>query len=636
MKHLFASAFILCFFLARGGDPKFPVSEIPDALKVGANAVIREHKLDFIIHSKNSASVRAHSVITILNEKAKRYAEEVIFYDKLSKVRSFTANLYDGTGKLVRKIKSNEIVDQSVYDGFSLFSDARLKYVDLKQGYYPYTVEFDYEIDYNYLFYIPDFEILPSEKVSLVDASFTIQYPPGLAPRYKKIKVSEEPTKQDLPGNTESLSWSFKNIPAMKFEPLGPYSHELLPQISLSPGIFEYDTYAGSMQTWDDLGKWIASLNRGRNVLPEETKQKIKSITEKLPTTEEKVKAVYEYLQSKTRYVSIQLGIGGYQPFEAAVVDKMGYGDCKALSNYMVSMLETINIKANYVLIYADEEPQRIMTDFPNTQFNHAIVAVPNEKDTIWLECTSQTKPFGFMGRFTGDRQALLITDEGAKVVNTIHYTAEQNVQSRLADVHLDITGDAKAKIVTTYSGIQYENDYLTSVLNGQYDEQKKWIQKNTDIPSFDVTTFNFTNHKAKLPSARVSMELQIRKYGTPNGKRIFLTPNLMNKNSFIPEKIEQRKTPVVRRFTYTDLDTIRFHIPESIYPEFMPEAVKIVSRFGEYEASFKVEAGLLVYTRKLKMNKGEFAPETYNQLVDFYKSISKADNIKMVFLSKT
>lgn len=636
MKQLFTCILVLSALIVCGGDPKFPVSEIPEALKTGANAVIRENKLDFVIHSKSAASVRAHSVITILNEKARRYAEEVIFYDKLSKVRSFTANLYDASGKLVRKIKSSEIVDQSVYDGFSLFSDDRLKYVDLKQGSYPYTVEFDYEIDYNYLFYTPDFDILPSEKVSLEKASFTIQYPVGVAPRYKKINVTEEPVKQYLQGNIESLSWSFKNIPAMKFEPLGPYSSELLPQISVSPGIFEYDNYAGSMQTWDDLGKWITALNRGRNILPDETKQKIKTITEKLPTTEEKVKAVYEYLQSKTRYVSIQLGIGGYQPFEASVVDKMGYGDCKALSNYMVSMLETIGIKAHYVLIYADEEPQRIMTDFPNTQFNHAIVAVPNQQDTIWLECTSQTKPFGFMGKFTGDRQALLITDAGAKIVNTVYYTAEQNVQSRLADVYVDIAGDAKAKIVTTYSGVQYENDYLTSVLNGQYDEQKKWIEKNTDIPSFDVTAFNFANYKAKLPSAKVSMELVIRKYGTANGKRIFVTPNLMNKNSFIPEKIEQRKTPVVRRFTYTDLDTIQYHLPEGIYPEFMPDPVKIVSRFGEYEASFKVEAGLLVYTRRLKMNKGEFAPETYSELIDFYKGISKADNTKMVFLSKT
>jgi hypothetical protein len=287
-------------------------------------------------------------------------------------------------------------------------------------------------------------------------------------------------------------------------------------------------------------------------------------------------------------------------------------------------------------LIHAGNDPDPLLTDFPSSQFNHAIVAVPNDQDTLWLECTSQTAPFGYMGKFTGDRQALLITQGGAKLVNTIRYTAEQNLQSRSADVYVDLNGDAKAEVKTRYSGIQYENDKLHSILNGQYDEQKKWLHENIGIPTFDITKFSFQNFKNKIPAAEVSVEMNLMKYATVSGKRIFISPNLMNRNTYIPEKLEQRKTPVVRRFTFTDLDTIRYHLPEGIYPEYLPEPVKITSRFGEYESSFKVDAGSLLYIRKVKMNKGEFAPETYSEMIDFYKSMNKADNIKMVFMSKT
>jgi hypothetical protein len=114
------------------------------------------------------------------------------------------------------------------------------------------------------------------------------------------------------------------------------------------------------------------------------------------------------------------------------------------------------------------------------------------------------------------------------------------------------------------------------------------------------------------------------------------VTPNLMNRSTYIPEKVEGRKTNVVKKTDYVSSDTIRFHLPEGIYPEFLPPPVKLSTPFGDYEADFKIEQGNLTYTRRVKMKKGEFPPESYNELIDFYKNISKADNTKVVFMSKT
>jgi hypothetical protein len=133
-----------------------------------------------------------------------------------------------------------------------------------------------------------------------------------------------------------------------------------------------------------------------------------------------------------------------------------------------------------------------------------------------------------------------------------------------------------------------------------------------------------------------VSLDLNLKKLATVSGKRLMITPNLLNRSSFIPEKIENRKTEIVRNSCYSDYDTIRFHIPEEIYPEFLPEPVKVKSRFGEYEASYKIDQGLVVYTRKIIVYKGRYPASSQQEFVDFYKSISKADNSKLVFLNKT
>jgi hypothetical protein len=346
--------------------------------------------------------------------------------------------------------------------------------------------------------------------------------------------------------------------------------------------------------------------------------------------------AVYEYMQSKTRYVSIQLGIGGFQPFEASVVDELGYGDCKALSNYTLALLEAVGIKGNYVLIYGGSEPPPFMENFPSSQFNHAIACVPLKNDTIWLECTSQTNPFGYLGSFTGNRKALMITDNGAKVVNTARYGENENGLSRTAEVTVDVNGNAAAKVRTIHRGIEYDHMYRSSALGSNFDEQKKWVQENTDIPAFDIRSFNIKNNKVRHPSANVTLDLALNKFATVSGKRLFLNPNLMNRSSFIPPKLTERKQPVVLRNAYTHVDTINYNVPEHLYPEFLPEPVVIKSRFGQYESKFSMDQGKVVYIRKFIRRKGEFPPESYQEFIDFYKAVNKADQVKIVFMTKT
>ena len=626
------SSLVIC---AMAVEPKYPVSSIPEDMKQGMYAVIRERESRFYIEGPGNSVHYERLVITILNSRANDYATLAVGYNKLTKVEDVKAVVYDAMGNQIKKLKQSDISDRSYVSDMTLYDDSRIMSADLSQTTYPYTVEYEYKVRTKYLYAIPEFELYHDDEISIQKSIYALIYPPSLKPRYKLFKV-DKPVPAIESDKRESLTWTFENIKPSKFESFGPGTDKVVPNIKVAPSTFEYAGYQGSMNTWEEYGKWNLLLNNGRDVLPPATVAKIKTITQGLATTDEKVKALYEYLQNKTRYVNISEGIGGLQPFEATVVDQMGYGDCKALSNYMVSMLKSIGIKGYYTRIMAGSNAADIDVNFPSHQTNHIIVAVPNTKDTIWLECTNQTNPYGYLGTFTGDRNGLMITETGGKIVRTVRYPGSQNLQSRYADVDMARGGDAKAKVTTTYSGLQYENGGLDNVLNNQYDEQKNWIQKNTSIPNFDVTSFSMTDRKDKIPSAIVKVDLDLRRFASVSGKRIFLTPNLMNRSTYVPEKLETRRTNVVLKFAYTDVDTILYHLPEGIYPEFMPKPVKLTSRFGEYEATFTLDQDNLVYIRKLKMNKGEFPAESYNELIEFYRNLNKADNTKMVFLSKT
>ncbi|MFM7850391.1 MAG: DUF3857 domain-containing transglutaminase family protein, partial [Flammeovirgaceae bacterium] len=613
-------------------EPKYPVSQIPEELKRGMYAVVRESHERFEILSVKQSRYYLHKVITIFKGEAKRYAQEYIGYDKMEKINFINAKVYNAQGDLIKKLKSNEIADRSAFDGFSLFSDNRLKEFDLAQVQYPYTVDIEYEVEKNYLYSIPSFELYFDDEVSLQLTTFEISYPQDLKPKYKLFQLAEP--KKEANGGNEKLSWRYENVMPEKFEPYMPA--QVIPSVIFSPSQFEYAGYAGNMTTWQELGKWQILLNEGRGLLPEQTKSKVRELTKNLPTADAKAKALYEYLQNKTRYVSIQRGIGGFQPFDATTVDKTGYGDCKALSNYMVALLNEAGLKGYYTQIYAGDNNRPIPKDFTIDYFNHIIVAMPNGKDTLWMECTSQTTPFGYLGKFTGNRYALMVTETGGALVRTPRYDQNKNQQVTYANVTLDAQGNAKATVKAKYTGLQFENgnlDYYTSLST---EEQRKWLEKNVHIPSFEIAAFSIQSKKEKIPSAEVSIELNLNRFSSVSGKRLFLTPNLMNRSTYVPEKLEKRKYTVNRTMPYIDLDSITYSIPDVLYPEFTPQPTKVTSRFGEYESSVKFDQGKLIYVRRLKMNSGEFPAESYNELIDFYKTINKADNLKLVFLNKT
>ena len=613
--------------------PQYAVSGIPENLLDGANAVVREDQNYLNILNKGQGVFTTAYAITILNESGKQNAYYTLYYDKLKKINYMRARVYDKNGKYVRTLKKRDIKDYSSADGYSLYSDNRIKYANMSHNEYPYTVLFEYQQNYNGLLFYRGWHPQSNRKMAVEKSTFTIKTPANLPFRYKAINL-EKATKPT--GNTGRQTWTIKNLEPFKIESY--IKKPSFPMLLLAPSNFSIEGYEGNMQSWKDLGMWQNKLNAGRDRIDPATIQKLKSLTSGAKNTEEKVRKVYEYLQQNTRYVSIQLGIGGWQPFKAKVVDEKGYGDCKALSNYTYAMLKALGIKSHYTLIRAGEDEPNIHTDFPSRQFNHVILCVPNKQDTIWLECTSQRKSLGYMGSFTGDRDVLLITPNGGKVAHTPIYDQSANTLYRNAKVTIDSEGNAQADVQTNYQAIQSES--IAYFINQKPDRQKKWLYKKIDLPSFEIMKFNFTLKKGKLPVATEKLALKVRKLASKSGKRLFLKPNILNRLSsrYIPPRNKNRKNDIYipAKEAFTDIDTINYQIPEKYHAEYKPQPIKIESEFGTYDMQVKMGAGKITYIRKLIVKAGNFPKEKYNDMIKFYKKVVKADKEMVVLVSGT
>jgi len=417
----------------------------------------------------------------------------------------------------------------------------------------------------------------------------------------------------------------------MESEAHSPYFEEICPSVITAPNEFEVDGYEGNMNSWQQFGLWTNNLLKGRDIIPEETKNQLEKLIEGLTNEREIVMKVYEFVQSRTRYVSIQEGIGGWQPFAAADVDQTGYGDCKALSNYTMSLLKSVGIKAFYTKVRAGSNEPNMNKDFISNQSNHVILTVPFERDTIWLECTSQTNPFGYIGDFTDDRDVLMITDQGGEIIHTTEYRQKANRQYRKAEVLLSADGSGNATVSTSYTGLQYDN--VSHVLEESYEEQEKWLYRNIDIANFDIIEFGYTTDGDVIPVATEELKLKLNNYASVLGKRLFVPLNLMNRTDYIPPKTKERKTEVVLRVPFVDVDTVVFQLPREYNMESKPENTSYSCDFGEYSSTIHIDTDKVMYVRTQKMNKGCFPAEMYEDFIEFYKNMVKADKAELVLV---
>ncbi|MFT3946278.1 MAG: transglutaminase domain-containing protein [Agriterribacter sp.] len=472
-----------------------------------------------------------------------------------------------------------------------------------------------------------------NEKIAVVQSALTVVAPADFTVRYKAFNYKGEPAIQPEKNN-KIYRWEIKHFDAIELEYAYPSWDYIVPMVYLAPAKFQLEKYTGEMSTWQGFGEFMYTLNAGRDKLPDDVKQTVHQLTAGVGDVKQKISILYKYMQQNTRYISVQLGIGGWQTFDANYVATKKYGDCKALSNYMYSLLKEAGIKSCYTLVKAGRNSNYLREDFPSNQFNHAILCVPLQKDTVWLECTSQTLPSGYLSSFTANRPVLIIDETGGKLVRTPKYTISQNVQSRKTIGTIAEDGQLTTKINTTYKAIEQDN--LHHLINDlSHEKQLEYLKEQIDLPHYDVTRFEYKEDKSALPEIDEELEIKALNYASITGKRLFVYPNVISRFSSKLKADDTRKYPVSIKNEYTEVDTTEIALPPGYQSEALPAPVKIESRFGKYISSVEMKSDKLFYYRRYENFSGEYPASDYNDFVKFYDQIYKADRSRVVLVKK-
>jgi len=610
----------------------YTANGIPDSLKDGANSVLRYSSEEFTVEGPGKAEVKYHTITTILNEKGDGKAVLKLGYNrKYDNYSDIVMRVYDANGTLIKKLHKSDMYDGAAYNDDILISDDRI----LETGYtvvsYPTTIELEYEEDQSSFIDLDEWGIQAPEQ-SIQNETYKIIVKPDLGFRYKCENVSLKPVKA-TEGDIETYTWTVSNKKAWKLED-GAMPWRVIPKIELGINKFEFYGFPGDFSSWQNFGKWQQALNADVCDLSPQRVAEIQQMTANIKTDKEKAKFLYQYMQQDMRYVAISLGIGGLKPFAASFVDQKKYGDCKAFSNYMCALLKAVNIKAYYAIVNAEANEEPMDPAFPFDISDHIIVCIPFKNDTTWLECTDDKAPFGKLGAFTENRNALLITEDGGKLVNTPKSTADENQFNSEVHLALDSDGGAKAQVKILSTG-EYRDGYI-GLAAAKEDDQKRSLLESLNIKQPSVFDLKYGDDKDGTKEVDLNLEYD-RFDDIAAGDKLFYHPHVFDLWPYTIPAMDKRKTDYYFDYPMQESCVTTIDLPAGYVVETLPTNQSLKFTYGNYDVKYVYDAvkNQVIATAKFNLTNQVIPAAKYTELQEYMDAIAKAQNKKLVIHKK-
>lgn len=601
----------------------------PD-IKHNTDCVKREEKIEFNVTDIDNARLTVHQVFTVLDAEGEDALYFIKYSDQFRKLMDAEIKVFDANGKPINKYKMKELNSRATGDG--LVPDGKVYYFRVAAPSYPITVQFDYEMKYRGTINYPDYRIqTPGQSVE--HSSYTVSIPSNQDLRYQPQNISVKPVIAEK-GKNKIYTWEVNNLDAFEYED-GSVSYESnFPAVLISPNQFSMDGNDGDMSTWKNFGKWYETLAKGSINLSESTKSYLKEMVKNEPDDKAKIKKIYKYLQANCRYVSIQLGIGGFKPFDAAFVDSKKYGDCKALTNYMQACLDAVGIVSYPALINAEYDKAPVDPGFPHNSFTHVILCVPDKKDTTWLECTSPVAECGTLGTFTENRNALLITPDGGVLVSTPKSKASENTFNLSTKVKLNEDASGESESTLKVSG-EYKEGLLTDVIDEKKDDQKRFLVSVLGFLQPD--DFAFESDR-KDDSVKTNFKMFIDKIPSfTAGSKMFLSPRIYKLTKEKLPSAEGRTKAYYFSFPFVKRDTTIYYLPENYTVENLPKPRDISFENGIFKTKYLYDehANTITTIALFQLTHNIIPAEKFGEVFSFFEKVNDEYNEKIVIKRK-
>ena len=483
-------------------------------------AVYDYRTLDCSIKGNKLTTVGRYRV-TIFKKRGLKYGVISISENPFLKLKKMRATIFDSEGEELFTRNKKDCEKYCGYDGVQIYSDWCHYITEFKAQSFPFSIEVEYETELKSLFFWPP--VTFQKNVPVSHTSYRLSIDSNSPFRYKVYGADLTPTITHEKGR-RIYEWSIDSLPALEdVDWLPPGSNEPV-SIRFCPEKFKLRNYEFDGDQWSSVGQWYRNLCQGRMLEGSE-------IDSVYPPGQFRpvVDSLYSSIQKDIRYVAIGIGIGGWQPHSAKSTIENGYGDCKDMSNVLVSQLRLNDIRA-YPVLLLTRGAGLTDTTFPNDYFNHVISVAILGKDTIWMDPTCENCPFGTLP--TGDQgiPVLVVTENGGEIRTTP--AADWTENATVRTTHWTIEPSLHARMTTELRATGGYAKYLRNSLRGlDRDETRRFVDRQfRGAPKkYSIKTFEIENIENLDEPLIIKITGRTRKPSRRLGGVIYFNPFLLS-----------------------------------------------------------------------------------------------------------
>ncbi|UCG61382.1 MAG: DUF3857 domain-containing protein [Candidatus Zixiibacteriota bacterium] len=476
--------------------------------------------------------------LTILNKKGEDRGRLSFYESDFVKIKNLQARLIDSNGNVIIKRDKGDFTKACGFDNISIYTDYCHYFTTLSSARYPYTIEYEYTREYRTLFFWPS-AILQSG-IPVRHAICKLTVPADFELRYRAYHTDLEPEIFSSPDDKSRVYiWEVRDLPALEDVDYVPASESEPAMIRFAAERFEFEGYRFDSCSWQAIGQWYNHLAEDRYC----PNRMIEGLAFSADEPQSAVKAVIDWVTENIRYVAIQIGIGGWQPYHAKKTRERGFGDCKDMSTLLISELRNLGIEAFPVLVLTRDEGT-VDADFPDNYFNHVIAVALIGSDTVWMDPTCDECRYDELPWWDQDVPVLVMTEKGGELWRTPAASAEDNHTTRAT--RWFIRNDGKVEISSVMTATGSHGMYLRRVIPGlDADEERQFVNqrfKGAD-KDFRISSYGINNLDNRELPVEISIEAETIKPVRSIGSVTYFDPFVMSTLSDLEEEtLSKRK----------------------------------------------------------------------------------------------